>query len=233
MIDALTTNFTSFFREHAHFDFLRATVLPALSDRSRVEIWTAACSTGEEAYSIAMTLLDEFGPRAHQCCRVVASDISSRVLDTARRGVYPASRFEGFPADWKRRHLLRGTKGNSGQFRMRDEVRSLVEFRQVNLLSGALVEGSFPVIFLRNVMIYFDRPTQARVLRAITPRLEPGGYLFVGHSESLNGVTHDFELVQAAVYRKPQRPSSARCEATPRHGGTVQPRMGGPESCWQ
>jgi chemotaxis protein methyltransferase CheR len=202
LIDCLTTNYTSFFREPVHFDFLRTRILPHLRDRGRATIWTAASSTGEEPYSIAITLLEELGALA-QNVSVLATDISTRALRSAEEGIYPEDRFRGFPEEWKRRYLLRGTGARRGLLKLRPEVRRLVEFRRLNLMEGLPPEGPFPLIFLRNIMIYFDRAVQERTIAAMTSKLEPGGYLFIGHSESLNGIRHDLEHVQVAVYRKP------------------------------
>ncbi len=213
LIDSLTTNYTSFFREPAHFDFLRTRILPVLRRRSRFQIWTAASSTGEEPYSIAITLLEELGPEAARQARILASDISTRVLEIARTGIYPAERFRGFPEDWRRRYLQRGREGQAGLFRLRPEVRALVEFRQINIVNSLPGSDLFPLIFLRNIMIYFDRPTQEKVVAALSARLEAGGYLFLGHSESLNGIRHDLEHVQVAVYRKAGGPPSGLSSA--------------------
>ncbi|WP_051669520.1 CheR family methyltransferase [Bryobacter aggregatus] len=203
LIDALTTNFTSFFREPAHFEFLRARILPQLRLRSSFPIWTAASSTGEEPYSIAVTLLEELGADAGRRARVLASDISTKVLDRASAGIYPEERFRSLPPDWRRRYLLRGTGEQAGNYRFRPEVRNLIQFQRINLMESLPLEDRFPLIFLRNIMIYFDRPTQARVIAALTEKLEPGGYLFLGHSESLNGISHQLDHIQVAIYRKP------------------------------
>lgn len=203
LIDCLTTNYTSFFREPAHFDFLRRRILPELKSRPRIPIWTAASSTGEEPYSIAIALWEELGGAAAQRASVLATDISTRVLKTASLGVYPQDRFREFPDEWKRRYLLRGKGENAGHFKIRPEIRSMVEFRRQNLMEGMPSEGPFPVVFLRNIMIYFDRTIQEKTVAAISSKIEPGGYLFIGHSESLNGISHGLEHVQVAIYRKP------------------------------
>jgi chemotaxis protein methyltransferase CheR len=203
ILDALATNHTSFFREPAHFAFLRREIVPRLKMRRQFTIWSAASSSGEEAYSIAVTLVEEIGPAAYGQARVRASDISTKVLRQARAGIYPADRFAQWSLDWRRRYLLRGKGEEAGRFRFRPELRRMLEFERVNLMTPLGPEGPYPLIFLRNVMIYFDRPTQERVVAAMTAKLEPGGYLFIGHSESLNGVEHGLEPVQAAIYRKP------------------------------
>jgi len=203
LIDALTTNHTAFFREPPHFDFLRERFLPGHAGRGNIDIWSAACSSGEEPYSIAMCLLEELGAASKQRVRILATDISTRVLGKASRGVYPAERFEGMPALQLRRHFLRGEGRWEGWCRVKKDVRDLVEFRRLNLLDPLSQAGCFGLIFCRNVMIYFDKPTQQRVVRRLAGCLSPGGYLFTGHSESLTGIEHGLRYVQPAVYQKP------------------------------
>ena len=204
MIDALTTNHTSFYREAVHFDLLRATVLPGLRNRDRIAVWSAACSTGEEPYSIAFSVLEELGETALGKLRVLATDISTKVLASAKKGIYPAQRFEGVPSNQLHRYLLRGEKRWKGWYQVKPEVRAAVEFRQQNLMQSLSHLGSFPVIFCRNVMIYFDRPTRQDLVNRLAGCLEPGGYLFIGSSESLNGITHPLQYVQPAVYKRPE-----------------------------
>jgi len=203
LIDALTTNHTSFFREPAHFDFLRTRILPEWKNRGPLAIWSAACSTGEEPYSIAMCLLEELGSVSPCRFRILATDISTRVLAKAREGVYSAERFRVLPASQLQRYWLRGEREQAGYYRAKKEVRGLVEFRRLNLLQPATQVGPFPLIFCRNVMIYFDKPTQQGVVERLAGCLEPGGYLFTGHAESLTGIEHGLRYVQPAVYRKP------------------------------
>lgn len=202
LIDALTTNFTSFMREPAHFEFLRQTVAPAWRSRAEVAIWSAACSTGEEPYTLAFSLLDEFRGAGRPAVRILATDISTRALETAARGVYQADRFAGVPASWLSDYLLRGKGRAEGWYKVKPEVQRLIEFRRVNLIEPLTIAGDFALILCRNVMIYFDKPTQQQVVEQLASRLEPGGYLFVGHSESLTGRTAGLEYVRPAVYRK-------------------------------
>jgi len=202
LIDALTTNHTSFFREPAHFEFLRNTIQPQVRGREQIAIWSAACSTGEEPYSIAFELLNEFGEPALSKIRILATDISTRVLATAQRGAYPADRFEGMSPLQLRRYLLRGEQRYAGWYRVKPEVRAAVEFRRLNLMENFSHLGPFVVIFCRNVMIYFDKPTQEDLVQRLARCLEPGGYLFIGHAESLNGIEHPLQYLQPAVYRK-------------------------------
>ena len=210
LIDALTTNYTSFFREPAHFDFLRETILPGLRDRGRIDVWSNACSTGEEPYSIAFCLIEELGEQALDRIRILATDISTRVLDRARQGAYPAERFQGIPASRLRQYLLRGEGRFQNWYRVKPEVRAAVEFQRLNLMDRFSHLGPFPVIFCRNVMIYFDRPTQQDLVNRLSDCLEPGGYLLIGHSESLNGIDHPLRYLRPATYRKPETGEAGR-----------------------
>ena len=200
-IDALTTNHTSFFREQAHFDFLQSRVF-AECGRDPMRIWSAASSTGEEPYTIALTAREYFGSQSPALPQILATDISTRVLETARKGMYRAERFDGKIAPWLKKHLLLGSGRWEGWYRMRPEILAMVEFMRLNLIEPQPDLGLFRVIFCRNVMIYFSRDTQAQLVNRMAACLEPGGYLFVGHSESLTGMPHGLEQVQPAVYRK-------------------------------
>lgn len=200
LLDALTTNFTSFLREVAHFDLLRKTILPDIG--GPIRIWSAACSTGEEPFTIAFSLLEELGSAGSSRIRILASDLSSRVLETAGRGIYQAERFSDCPPDWPRKYLLRGSGRHEGWYRVKPSVRSLIEFRRLNLMETFRPAQLFHVIFCRNVMIYFDKPTQEQVVNRLAGCLEPGGYLLIGHSESLTGLNHPYDYVKPAVYRK-------------------------------
>lgn len=207
LIDALTTNYTSFMREPRHFEFLTAAATGEFRDLGSMRVWSAASSSGEEPYSIAMTLL-EAAQRA-TCAwkhniRILATDISTRVLDVARRAIYPAARFETVPEAWKRAYLLKGARDQQGNMKIRREVASLVEFARLNLME-ALPSAQFNFIFCRNVMIYFDRTTQRRIVRRLADVILPGGYLFIGHSETLNGFDQPLRFVGPAIYRKEGR----------------------------
>ncbi len=205
MIDALATNHTGFLREPAHFDFLRDKILPALTSRSTIDIWSAACSTGEEPYTIAFTVMDRMLPSDYGKLRILATDISTKALDSARRATYPAERCAELPTLWMRRFLLRGQGQWKGWYRMKPEVTGRVEFTRLNLVEPFAHARRFPLIFCRNVMIYFDKPTQERLVNRLAEHLEPGGYLFVGHAESLTGVNHPLQYVRPAIYRKSER----------------------------
>jgi chemotaxis protein methyltransferase CheR len=200
MIDALTTNHTAFMREPEHFRFLREEVVPQLAGRRRIDIWSAACSTGEEVWSLVFLLADALP----QCeVHLVGSDISNKVLEKARQGWYAAERMVGLPAEWYRRYLVRGEGEWQGGYRVAERYRSRAEFQRLNLIGPIRWPRPFPIVFCRNVMIYFDKPTQEKVVQSLTNWLEPGGWLFVGHAESLVGGKHALDYVRPAVYRRP------------------------------
>ncbi len=214
LIDAISTNHTYFFRENAHFEALRDEVLPEMAARRRAEkwpalrVWSAACSTGEEPYSIAMTLADAVREVAPDWSwQVEATDISHRVLERARAGIYPDDAIRRLPAGVARRHFLKGYGPQEGLWRVRPHLQERVRYGQLNLIDGFLpFQDLFHVIFCRNVMIYFDRPTQEHLVQRLAALIVPGGYLFVGHSESLTAVRHALQSVRPAIYRKPARP---------------------------
>lgn len=211
LIDAISTNHTFFFRENAHFEFMRDTVVPEMKQRRAAErwprflAWSAACSSGEEPYSLAITLQEALG--ADWDWHIQCTDISHRILDRAKQGIYREDVVGKMPAPLVRRYFQEGIGPQAGNFRVRPEIRRHLSFHQLNLLEGEspLTEG-FHVIFCRNVMIYFDRPTQEQLIARLTRRLLPGGYLLVGHSESLTAIKHTLEPVRPATYRRP--PSS-------------------------
>ena len=200
LIDALTTNYTSFLREKTHFEYLKQ-ILPDLCSRADLQIWCAAAATGEEPYTLAITMLEALGSTAASRCRILATDISTRALASARQGVYPMDRLKDVPQGWFSKYWLRGEGASEGMCKVKPEVARMVEFRRLNLIEDFTHTRRFPVVFCRNVMIYFDKPTQERVVQRISTFLEPGGYLFVGHSESLTGIAHSLQGVAPAVYR--------------------------------
>lgn len=202
LLDAIATNHTSFFREPQHFEFLRSTVVPALA-KGHIRIWSAACSSGEEAVTIGVTLLDALEPQHHARIRILASDLSTKALAAASTGVYKMERVAGIPLDVLRRHFERGLGAQAGQARVAAHVRRLIEYRQLNFLEASDLGERFEVIFCRNVMIYFDRDVQQRVVSLLERHLVPGGYLFISHSESLNGTTHGLRWAAPAIYQRP------------------------------
>ena len=206
-VNALTTNLTAFFREAYHFPVL-ADHLRAKAGNGALRIWCAASSTGEEPYSLAMTALEALGNSAP--VKVFASDIDTKVLDQARRGVYPIAAVEALEAERRRRFFQRGAGANQGFARIRPEVARLVEFGQVNLIESSWpLRERFHVIFCRNVMIYFDKPTQYTVLGRLTRVLERDGLFFAGHSESLLFASDLLRLRSHTVYeRAPAAPGA-------------------------
>ena len=198
-VDLLTTNETYFFREQKHFDLLRR-LLAERRPRGEFRVWSAASSSGEEAYSIAMLLADCLGTGPWS---VFASDISRRVLDRARIGHYPMERATNVPRDYLRRFCLKGIGPEEGTLLIAEELRERVRFEQVNLSQRLPDIGTFDVVFLRNVMIYFNNDTKREVVDRLVEKLVPGGYLLIGHSETLNGITDSVQPVAPAIYCKP------------------------------
>lgn len=208
LIDAISTNHTFFFRENAHFDFVRQQIVPEMHQRQRAErwprflAWSAACSSGEEPYSLAITLADcmPAGWDWHVQC----TDISHRILARASQGIYPEDVVSRLPATVARKHFQKGIGPQTGNYRVRAELRERLAFHQMNLLErDSPLNEAFHVIFCRNVMIYFDRPTQEDLVSRLARRLVPGGYLLVGHAESLTGINHSLQTVRPATYRRP------------------------------
>lgn len=200
LVDLLTTNETYFFRESKHFEFLRREVLPHVCSGSAFRAWSAASSSGEEAYSIAMTLADVLGSGPWE---VFGSDISSRMIEAARAAHYPLERAKQVERHFLVDYCLKGVGSQEGTFLIGDEVKRRVRFQQVNLNKTLPDIGSFDVIFLRNVMIYFNPETKRQVVTRVVEKLKRGGYFLIGHSESLNGITDGLIPVAASVYRKP------------------------------
>lgn len=199
-IDLLTTNETYFFREIAHFEFLREQALTAARRVKPFRVWSAASSSGEEAYSIAMVLADCLDSTPWE---VVGSDISSSVLQGARTGHYSMQRARHIPAAYLDRFCLRGIGPQEGSLLIERNLRSKVRFAQVNLNTALPELGQFDVIFLRNVMIYFNDDTKRQVVARVLSLLKPGGYFCVGHSESLNDITNAVRSLAPSIYRLP------------------------------
>jgi chemotaxis protein methyltransferase CheR len=206
MLDAIATNHTAFFREPRHFEFLASTVLPPLVARGgSIRGWSAGCATGEEPYTIAMILLERLGPQGCRQVRLLASDLSTKALAAAAAGVFKIGRLEDVPHEFSRKYFVRERHLADGQVRVAAPVRTLVEFRQVNLLQPEDTISPQDFIFCRNVMIYFDRDVQQRVIDGLERKLAPGGYLFVSHSESLSSVTHRLKWVAPSIYQRGSR----------------------------
>lgn len=214
-LNCLTTNKTDFFREPHHFDYLRQVVFPQIERQAsrggprRVRIWSAGCSMGDEPYSIAMELLDYPGFRRGWDIRILASDISTRVLKTAEEGVYPVERIEPVSPERQRRFFLRGTGTSAGLCQVRPELRRLIAFRRINFADSVWpVRTEFDVVFCRNVIIYFDLPTQQRVLGRLVDQIAPGGYLMLGHSESPQWLADVVSPLGKTMYHKAATPKA-------------------------
>lgn len=200
-VDLLTTNETHFFREPRHFDFVREQVVPAHRASGRpLRVWSAACSSGEEPYTIGMVLASSMGAVPWD---VLASDLSTRVLERARTAHYPMARAKTIPREHLLAHCLKGTGAHDGTFIVGAEVTSRVRFMQVNLNESLPRLGEFDLVFLRNVMIYFDAPTKQQVVQRILSCLRPGGHLVIGHSESLATLACGLKPLAPSIYRKP------------------------------
>ncbi|WIO75400.1 protein-glutamate O-methyltransferase CheR [Porticoccaceae bacterium LTM1] len=198
LVDALTTNETRFFREQRHFD--RLTEIAAQHTGSEpFKVWSAACSSGEEPYSVAMVLAESLGTRPWQ---VLGSDINCQVLEQCRLALYPINASELIPRPLLTRYCLEGVNQLKGRFTVVSELKQRVNFRQINLNTNLPMDDLFDVIFLRNVLIYFDPNTIRTVINRVVQRLKPGGYLFIGHSENLRGVSPLLQSVEPSVYRR-------------------------------
>jgi chemotaxis protein methyltransferase CheR len=207
MIDSLSTNLTYFFREESHFqalrDIIRLQASQAKQDglAERMRIWSAGCSTGEEPYSLAMTICESLN-RVPADVKIVATDISTRVLQTADKGIFSKERLNNVPHAILKKYFQMGFGACEGQFLIKKNIRDMVQFSRFNLMDTPPTNYRFDVIFCRNVMIYFDKPTQEGLVNRFYQCLNRGGYLFVGHSESLTGLSHKLKYIEPSVYRK-------------------------------
>jgi chemotaxis protein methyltransferase CheR len=207
LASAISTNVTSFFREMHHYDFLIQTQLPLWLQQKRnggrLRIWSAGCSTGEEPYALAMVLAEAL--EAHGAsidAKILATDLSPQALEAARKGVYSIDKLAGVSPERQRRWFLRGEGAYEGLACVHPRLRELVTIQPLNLLHEWPMQGPFDAIFCRNVVIYFDKPTKQRLFARYAGLLPPGGYLFLGHSESMYGLSDDFDLVGRTIYRK-------------------------------
>jgi chemotaxis protein methyltransferase CheR len=207
MLDALSTNLTFFFREPRHFEIFRNRVVPAIQARHkqdrRLRIWSAGCSSGEEPYSIAMTLKEAMGDLALWDVGILATDISLQMLRVATAGLYGPERLRQTPSKFILKDFTCVSEGQQERYRINDSLRRMVHFARLNLMEPWPMKGQFDAIFCRNVMIYFDKFTQEKLIERFWKQLAPGGTLFIGHSESLTGIRHGFRYVQPTVYEKP------------------------------
>lgn len=203
MLSQLTTNFTKFYREQHHFDHLADDVLPELIKRAksggRVRIWSSACSLGHEPYSIAMTVLSKFPEAKQYDFRILASDIDPKVVKSASEGIYTADALTPVPADMRREYFQ---SLDRGQFQVVQKVKDLITFRELNLIGNWPFQGKFDVIFCRNVVIYFDDPTQARIWQRYADVITRNGILYIGHSERLSGPAKSkFENIAVTAFQ--------------------------------
>jgi chemotaxis protein methyltransferase CheR len=205
LTNAITTNLTSFFREDYHFKQLAAEALPQIeskrSSTRRIRLWSAGCSTGEEPYSLAIVMRETLAQLAGWDIKLLATDIDSKVVATATEGVYASDRFKGVAPE-RVRSWFREVAGRPGFLAASAELKSFITFKQLNLLDPWPVKGPFDVIFCRNVVIYFDKATQRGLFDRMADLQEPGGWLFIGHSENLLNVTRRYKLVGRTVYRR-------------------------------
>lgn len=199
-VDLLTTNETYFFREEKHFDYLQTEILPNHKAGKRLRVWSAACSYGQEPYTLAMVLADECGVSGNW--EIIATDISSRVLAHARKGSYSMDEASKISRQRLNAYCLKGVRSQEGSLLIDKRLRKHIDFRSLNLINKWPDLEKFSVVFLRNVMIYFDVETKRKLVDRIYHLLEPGGYLFIGHSETLNQVSKKFKLVCPAVYQR-------------------------------
>ncbi len=208
LLNSISTNLTYFFRESEHFDFLRARALPELietkasSRDNSLRLWSAGCSSGEEAYSIAMAVSEAvYGMKKWQI-EIYATDLSTKVLATANAGIYEGEKVHNIPFDLKRRYFQKGSNKWKGDFRVKKGIRDMISFKRLNFMEKFLFKDPFDVVFCRNVMIYFDNPTKEGLIKKLSQCLSNGGYLLVGHSESLTGVKHQLKYIQPSIYKK-------------------------------
>lgn len=204
LINAITTNLTFFFRENHHFEYLAKTVLPELiklnASTKKIRVWSAGCSTGEEPYSIAITLKESVP--AGWDAKVIATDLDSNVVNTGMKGVYKIDRLKGVSEERKKRWFLKGKGSQDGYVKVKPELQEVIEFGQLNLMDEWPLKSGIDVIFCRNVVIYFDKPTQSKLFNRYADLLREDGRLFIGHSESLYKVCDRFELLGQTIYKK-------------------------------
>ncbi len=199
LIDLLTTNETYFYREPAHFDYLLERILPAYRGRA-LRVWSAACSSGEEVYTLAMVLAEGLGQGDWS---ILGTDISSRVLERARLGLYPVDRAKRLPKPWLGKYCLKGVRSQAGNLLVDPRLKARVRLEPHNLMRPLARGDAFDIVFLRNVLIYFDPPTKQRVIDAISRSIVPGGLLFISHVESLHGIDTELAMVRPSVFSKP------------------------------
>ena len=204
--NAITTNLTSFFREQHHFTYLKNTVIPSLlkdnSHSRRIRIWSAGCSTGEEPYSLAMTIKDAMPSTNSWDIQILATDLDSNVLARAEAGLYDLERVQGIPKSYLKKYFINNREKDGSKARINPDVADMITFKQLNLLKEWRMTGPFDIIFCRNVVIYFDKNTQRILFDRYADLMSDNGHLFIGHSETLFKVTDRFKLIGQTIYRK-------------------------------
>ena len=207
LLDAVSTNFTSFFREPQHFEYLKRDFLPEMvvgkkARGKKLRFWSAGCSSGEEPYSLVIALLENLDSADSWDLKILATDLSSKVLKVAATGIYPRERIQSLSSGLMKKYFLKGEKEWDGYVKVKSFLKKYISFDRLNLMEDLSFSEPLDCIFCRNVMIYFDKPTQIALLARFYRNLAPGGALLVGHSESLAGVQHSFRYVQPAIYRR-------------------------------
>lgn len=206
LVNAITTNLTSFFREEHHFEYLQESVFPELlktnAATKKIRIWSAGCSTGEEPYSIAMTVLDFFSGHQDWDVKIIATDLDSNVVAKAKKGVYDAARIEDVAEAYKKRWMKRGKDKSDSLVKMSAELQKVITFKQLNLLHEWPIKGPIDIVFCRNVVIYFDKDTQRKLFNRYADVLQESGHLLIGHSENMFNVCDRFDSLGRTIYRR-------------------------------
>jgi chemotaxis protein methyltransferase CheR len=204
LVNSVTTNLTSFFRENHHFEFIANSIVPAIrkSGGRKIRVWSAGCSTGEEPYSLAMTLAQSIPDYQRWDIKILATDLDSNVVAKASQGVYDSNRVDGIDRGLLKKYFYRGTGSNEGYVRVKPELKDLISFKQLNLLHAWPITDKMDFIFCRNVVIYFDKPTKEKLVERYADQMHDDGYLFMGHSESLYKSTQRFKLLGKTIYQK-------------------------------
>jgi chemotaxis protein methyltransferase CheR len=209
LLDSVSTNLTYFFREPRHYDFLLRKALPELThparnrNQKKIDLWSAGCSSGEEAYSLAMTIMEYFGASGEWEWNILASDISTKMLKKAKEAIYPTDKVGKIPIEFRRRYFQKGDVTGQGSFKIKPRVRRHIQFERMNLVEPFPRGLSSDIIFCRNVMIYFDRSTREELVNKFYAILSEQGFLFVGRAESLTGILHPFKFIRPGIYQKP------------------------------
>lgn len=208
LLNSISTNLTHFFREPQHFEFLTSKVLPEImnnkvsSTMNRLNLWSAGCSSGEEPYSVAIALREALDNRGKWQFKILATDLSTKVLATAGTGIYEGKKINGIPNELKRRYFQKGDNSWQGYFRVKKEIRETISFQRLNFKEEFHFSELFHVIFCRNVMIYFDNPTREALVEKFFRHLAHGGYLFIGHAESLTGISYNLKYIKPSIYKR-------------------------------